>query len=255
MPEPAVATEDLSGGLTGSITGGAKDRASHRDSVATNAVLFDLDGTFADTAPDMALALNRLLQRHGRAHLPPDAVRAHVSSGSRGMLSVGFGIHPGDADYQALRDEYLALYAEDLCRDTQPFPGMQQLIDTLSARGIAWGIVTNKPGWLTDPLLAAMALQPLPHCIVSGDTVARAKPHPDPLLHACTLIGQAPERCWYIGDDERDIIAGRAAGMGTLVAGYGYLGTLSHPRDWGADGLIDHPLEVLDWLQRPRQSA
>ena len=233
----------------------ASDVASNVTSAVAGAVLFDLDGTFADTAPDMALALNRLLQRHGRPSLPPTAVRPHVSSGSRGMLAVGFGLQPGDAAYDALRDEYLALYAEDICRHTLPFPGIQQLIDALHARGIAWGIVTNKPGWLTDPLLAAMALEPPPNCIVSGDTAARAKPHPDPLLHACALIGHAPERCWYIGDDERDIVAGRAAGMGTLAAGYGYLGTASHPRDWGADGLIDHPLDVLHWLDRPRKTA
>ena len=234
------------------------DRAAARivnHGAIAGAVLFDLDGTFADTAPDMALALNRLLQRHGRPSLPPAAVRPHVSSGSRGMLAVGFGLQPGDDGYDALRDDYLALYAEDICRHTLPFPGIQQLIDALHARGIAWGIVTNKPGWLTDPLLAAMALEPAPDCIVSGDTVARAKPHPDPLLHACALIGHAPDACWYIGDDQRDIVAGRAAGMGTLAAGYGYLGTASHPRDWGADGLIDHPLDVLHWLDCPRKTA
>jgi len=234
---------------------GPGDGANQDSCAAASAVLFDLDGTFADTAPDMALALNRLLQRHGRASLPPAAVRPHVSSGSRGMLAVGFGLAPSDTDYDALRSEYLDLYAEDICRHTQPFPGIPQLIDALCARGVAWGIVTNKPGWLTDPLLAAMAMEPAPDCVVSGDTVARAKPHPDPLLHACALIGQAPERCWYVGDDERDIIAGRAASMGTLIAGYGYLGTASHPRDWGADGLIDHPSGILDWLQRPRKPA
>ena len=247
MPERTVASD----GDNQVASSGTGDRIS----AAASAVLFDLDGTFADTAPDMALALNRLLQRHGRASLPPDAVRPHVSSGSRGMLAVGFGLQPFDAGYDALRREYLDLYAEDICRHTQPFPGIQQLIDALHSRGVAWGIVTNKPGWLTDPLLAAMALKPAPDCIVSGDTVARAKPHPDPLLHACALIAHAPERCWYIGDDERDIVAGRAAGMGTLVAGYGYLGTASHPRDWGADGLIEHPLDILDWLDRPRKTA
>jgi phosphoglycolate phosphatase len=253
MPERAAEGSVASPGAPARF--GANSNAVAGASTGTGAVLFDLDGTFADTAPDMALALNRLLQRHGRPNLPPDVVRPHVSSGSRGVLAVGFGLKPGDADYDTLRDEYLALYAEDICQHTRPFPGIQRLIDALRARGLAWGIVTNKPGWLTEPLLAAMALEPAPDCIVSGDTVARAKPHPDPLLHACTLIGLAPDACWYIGDDERDIVAGRAAGMGTLAAGYGYLGTVSHPRDWGADGLIEHPLDVLDWLDRPRKSA
>ena len=217
------------------------------------AVLFDLDGTFADTAADMASALTQLLQRHGRPPVPPEAARAHVSSGSRGMLAVGFGLAPGDDGYEALRTEYLDLYARDICHHTRLFPGMLELVTALVARGTCWGIVTNKPGWLTDPLLAAMALDPRPACVVSGDTVARAKPHPDPLLHACELIGHAPDACWYVGDDQRDIIAGRAAGMRTLAAGYGYLGTESPPSDWGADGLIDHPLDILDWLQAPRR--
>ena len=226
----------------------------------TGAVLFDLDGTFADTAPDMALALNRLLDRHGRPPLPLEAARPHVSSGSRGMLAAGFDLQPGDAGYDALRIEYLALYAEDICHHTRPFPGIPELIETLSAQGLLWGIVTNKPGWLTDPLLAALELgdaglsETPPACVVSGDTVAHAKPHPEPLLHACRVINCEPGRCWYVGDDERDIIAGRAAGMGTLAAAWGYLGTAAHPRDWGADGLVEHPLEVLDWLRRSRYS-
>ncbi|MGB5831329.1 MAG: HAD-IA family hydrolase, partial [Thiohalocapsa sp.] len=169
------------------------------------AVLFDLDGTFADTAADMAAALNALLRRHGRPPLPPDSARPHVSSGSRGMLAVGFGLTPADTDYDALRGEYLDIYARDICRHTRLFPGMSELVATLDARGVAWGIVTNKPGWLTEPLLTAMDLDPRPACVVSGDTVACAKPYPDPLLHACELIGQAPGACWYVGDDQRDI--------------------------------------------------
>ncbi|MGD8206973.1 MAG: HAD-IA family hydrolase [Thiohalocapsa sp.] len=216
----------------------------------TGAVLFDLDGTFADTAADMAAALNRQLARHDRPPLPLTAIRPHVSTGSRGLLAIGFDARPGDGEYETLRAEYLALYAEDLCRHTVPFPGIPDLLAELKRRGIGWGIVTNKPGWLTDPLLAAMAPDPAPACVVSGDTAARAKPHPDPLLHACALIGQAPVRCWYVGDDRRDIVAGRAAGFRTLAACYGYLGTECHPREWGADGLVHHPLEVLGWLER-----
>ncbi|TVQ88608.1 MAG: HAD family hydrolase [Chromatiaceae bacterium] len=215
---------------------------------STGAVLFDLDGTFADTAPDMGAALNRLRAAHGQPPLPLAMLRPHVSSGSLGMLRVGFGIGPDHPDYGHLREAYLACYAADLCRDTLLFPGIAELIAGLATRGRSWGIVTNKPAWLTDPLLAAMDLPAPPACVVSGDTLARAKPHPDPLLHACQLLHLAPSDCWYIGDDQRDILAGRAAGMATLAALYGYLGVDCPPHDWGADGLIAHPLEVLAWV-------
>ncbi|KAA6187707.1 HAD-IA family hydrolase [Thiohalocapsa marina] len=238
--------------------GAASDGARHHGPGDTpGAVLFDLDGTFADTAADMVAALNRLLQRHGRAPVTVEHARAHVSSGSRGMLAVGFGLTPDADGYERLRDDYLALYADDICRHTRPFPGMADLLAQLDARGLCWGIVTNKPGWLTEPLmarldLAAHGIHRPPACVVSGDTTPHAKPHPEPLLHATRLIGQDPAHCWYVGDDARDIVAGRAAGMGTLAAGYGYLGTETPPGDWGADGLIAHPLEVLDWVERGR---
>jgi len=216
------------------------------------AVLFDLDGTYADTAADMGAALNQLLARHGRPPLPPALIRPHVSHGARGLLKLGFDLTPEDPAFAALRAEYLALYAADICCHTRPFDGMEALIQRLLDQGLAWGIVTNKPGWLTEPLLAAMDPRPTPACVVSGDTAARPKPHPDPLLHACALLGLDPARCWYVGDDARDILAGRAAGMATLAAGWGYLGTESHPREWGADGLAEHPLAVLDWLAGDR---
>jgi phosphoglycolate phosphatase len=235
MPDPAA-------------TSGVADPSASASARPLDAVLFDLDGTFADTAPDMGTALNRLLARHGRAALPLQAIRPHVSSGSRGMLQIGFDIAPGDDVYEALRSEYLAIYAGDICCDTRPFDGIPELIGALEARGLAWGIVTNKPGWLTDPMLSAMGLPGTPACIVSGDTAARPKPHPDPLLHACRLIDRRPAACCYVGDDRRDIIAGQAAGMATIAALYGYLGIESHPRDWGADALIDHPLALLRWL-------
>jgi phosphoglycolate phosphatase len=218
------------------------------ESTSPSAVLFDLDGTFADTAPDMAAALNRLLARYDRPAVPLQEARRHVSSGSRGMLAVGFGLVPGDPDYERLRGEYLALYAADIHCDTCLFPGIAELVQALEASGLCWGIVTNKPGWLTDPLLEAMALPFQPGCVVSGDTAARAKPHPDPLFHACGMIDRDPQVCWYVGDDQRDILAGRAAGMRTLAALYGYLGVELHPREWGADGLLAHPLEVLEFL-------
>ncbi len=222
---------------------------------AAAAVLFDLDGTYADTAADMAAALNALLLRYGRPPLPAEQIRPHVSSGARGLLRLGFGLTPEDAEFAALRTEYLTLYAADICCQSRPFDGMEVLIRTLVDRGLSWGIVTNKPGWLTEPLLAAINPLPAPDCVVSGDTTPRPKPHPDPLLHACALLSLDPARCWYVGDDARDIVAGRAAGMATLAAGWGYLGTESHPRDWGADGLAEHPLAVLDWLTDPLPAA
>lgn len=220
-----------------------------------DAVLFDLDGTFADTAPDMAAALNRLLARRDRPPVPLEEARCHVSSGSRGMLAVGFGLMPGDPDYEQLRSEYLDLYAADIHCETCLFPGIGELVEALEARGTCWGIVTNKPGWLTDPLLEAMALPSQPACVVSGDTAARAKPHPDPLFHACGMIDRDPLACWYVGDDQRDILAGRAAGMRTLAALYGYLGIELHPQEWGADGLLAHPLEVLRFLEAAAPSG
>jgi phosphoglycolate phosphatase len=216
------------------------------------AVLFDLDGTYADTAADMGAALNVLLARYGRPPLPAARIRPHVSNGARGLLRVGFGLTPKDPLYDELRAEYLDIYAADICCHTRPFDGMDTLLAALLNSGFHWGIVTNKPGWLTDPLLAAMAPAPAPGCVVSGDTTARAKPHPDPLLHACRLLDLDPARCWYVGDDARDILAGRAAGMATLAAGWGYLGTDAHPRDWGADGVAQHPLAVLDWVTAER---
>jgi N-acetyl-D-muramate 6-phosphate phosphatase len=219
---------------------------------ARAAVLFDLDGTYADTAADMGAALNALLARHGRPALAAAQIRPHVSNGARGLIGAGFGLVPDDPGYADLRTAFLDLYAADICRHTRPFDGMDPLIRALVEQGLCWGIVTNKPAWLTEPLLAALAPMPAPACIVSGDTAARPKPHPDPLLHACTLLDLDPGRCWYVGDDLRDILAGRAAGMATLAAGWGYLGTESHPRDWGADGLVEHPLAVLDWLAGAR---
>ena len=223
-------------------------RRDGADALPPAAVLFDLDGTYADTAPDMAAALNALLARHGRRPLPAAAIRPHVSNGARGLLKVGFGLAPDEPGYAELRAEYLTLYSADICRHTRPFDGMDALIATLVEQGLHWGIVTNKPGWLTEPLLAALAPVPPPACVVSGDTAARPKPHPDPLLYACALLEVEPARCWYIGDDVRDILAGRAAGMATLAAGWGYLGTGAPPADWGADAIATHPQAILDRL-------
>jgi len=216
------------------------------------AVLFDLDGTLADTAPDMALTVNRLLERRGRPRVPIEAVRPHVSKGARGMIGAAFGLKPDDAGFQGLREEFLALYEENLCVDSRLFPGMDELLDALEAQGIAWGVVTNKFERFARPLLACLGVADRAAVIVGGDTCPRPKPFPDPLLFAAAEMGIAPMRTLYVGDDERDVQAARAAGMPVLVAAYGYLGDGAPPVLWGADGIVDAPAGIGEWLREMR---
>ncbi|MBK1692825.1 phosphoglycolate phosphatase [Ectothiorhodospira mobilis] len=210
-------------------------------------MLLDLDGTLADTAPDMHAALCRLQTRHGVDALPFEAVRNHVSHGSVALVRLGFPGIEGEA-FEDLKRQYLDLYAEALHRDTTLFPGMAKILEGIEARGMNWGVVTNKPGWLTDPLLRSMGLYDRAVTVISGDTTPERKPHPLPLLQACREAGSTPEQCLYIGDALRDIQAGRAAGMVTLTALYGYIDTDQTPDTWGADGCIHHPGEILPWL-------
>ena len=212
------------------------------------AVLFDLDGTFADTAPDMARALNAV--RHAR-QLPPvplSQLRPHVSNGARGMLQAGFNLKPGDGDFPALRDAFYEEYAANLCIESRWFDGISTLIDELEKREIIWGIVTNKAARFTLPLLDTLAITPRAACVVCGDTCARAKPHPDSLLHAAALIGVDPIQCLYLGDDERDIIAANAAGMRGVVAMYGYLGIAAQPSSWPAAAWVDAPTGFMELI-------
>ena len=211
-------------------------------------VLFDLDGTLADTAPDLAHALNALLREEGRPELPYETIRPEVSHGATLLVKLGFGVAQGDPEFDRLRERYLALYAENLCRHTRPFNGIEPLLQALQRQGINWGIVTNKPAFLTDPLVTGLHLDPAPACVVSGDTVANRKPHPEPMLHACAAAGSRPEQCLYVGDAERDIQAGKQAGMKTLIALFGYIGRSETPDRWGADGMIRTPIDVLDWI-------
>jgi phosphoglycolate phosphatase len=211
-------------------------------------VLLDLDGTLADTAPDLAYALNRLREENGLAAIPYSRIRPVVSHGGTALIRFGFGLAPEHADFEYLRERLLALYRHNIARETTVFEGMDTVLDRLEADGRRWGVVTNKPGWLTTPLLAALDLLPRAACVVSGDTVARSKPHPDPLLHACELAGCDSAECVYVGDAERDIQAGRAAGMATLAAVFGYLGEEDRPETWGADALVETPGDILDWL-------
>ncbi|MCU7904566.1 MAG: HAD-IA family hydrolase [Candidatus Thiodiazotropha sp. (ex Epidulcina cf. delphinae)] len=215
---------------------------------ASECVLFDLDGTFADTAPDLHFALNQLLAKHGRQPISYQQLRPAVSHGSRAMLKVGFGIGHDDPRFSRLQKDFLDIYLKNIAVHTKPFDGMMELIERLEQRTIHWGVVTNKPAWLTDPLMRQLGIYQRASAIVSGDTTPYAKPHPEPVRHACRLAGADPARSLYVGDAIQDIQAGRNAGAKTLVALFGYLSDDDEPSEWEADGLINHPLEILQWL-------
>lgn len=212
------------------------------------AMLFDLDGTLVDTAPDMGDALNVLLNEYGYESLPKQTIRPHVSHGARGLIDIGFGEPPEGAMFEKYRERFLEIYESRLCQDTKIFDGMLEVLEHLENNHYLWGIVTNKPDYLTQPLLKALDLHSRASCIVSGDTIQERKPHPAPLLHACKSIDRSPTDCIYVGDAERDIQAGRNAGMQTLVALFGYIGDDDTPELWGANGQINHPQDIIPWL-------
>jgi phosphoglycolate phosphatase len=210
-------------------------------------VLFDLDGTLLDTAPDLIRVLNQVRVEQGREPLPYVLARTQVSHGSSGLIRLGFPDLSGDA-LEVLRLRLLELYSAQVSIDTALFDGCQRVLDTLESRAMPWGIVTNKPGFLTTPLLESLGLDHCAGCVVSGDTLPQRKPHPAPLLLAASQISLPPEQCLYVGDAERDVQSARAAGMSVLVARYGYLGPDDDPESWQPDALIDAPLQILDWL-------
>jgi len=212
------------------------------------AILFDLDGTFADTAPDLARALNRVRAERGLPPLPPEVARPWTSSGARGLLKAGFDITPEDGDYGVLREKFLDYYEKDLCVDTRLFDGVPEVIAELKVRRIPWGIVTNKGKRFTDPLLRLLAVDRLAACAVSGDSTPHTKPHPAPLLLAASLLSLQAAQCLYVGDDLRDAQAAQAAGMPFVAAGWGYLGEGGDPSAWGADAVLSHPQEIPDLL-------
>jgi len=216
--------------------------------LAAQAVLFDLDGTLADSAGDLAGALNRLRADRGLAPVPAASLRPHASAGARGLLGAGLGVAPDHPDYPALRDAFLAYYAQGLAQTTALFDGVAALLDALDTRGFRWGVVTNKAQRFTAPVVHALGLVPRAGVVVSGDTTAHPKPHPMPLLHAASALQLPPAACIYVGDDLRDIVAGNSAGMATIVADYGYLGETGSSEGWPATGWIDRPLDLLDWL-------
>ena len=219
-----------------------------------DAVLFDLDGTLADTAPDMARTVNLMREKRGQSLISVATVRPHVSSGARGVVCTAFGIDVDHRDYEALRAEFLALYADNLSFDTVLFDGMAGLLDALDRDAVPWGVVTNKAEKFARPVMHGLGLAGRCAVLVGGDTCARAKPFPDPLLHAASVLKLKPPRTLYVGDDLRDVQAAQAAGMPVLVAGYGYLGG-SDPRTWGADGIIDSPESIGAWLALARPQA
>lgn len=216
--------------------------------LAIDAVLFDLDGTLVDTAPDLAGALNRVRRDRGLADMPVHELRPYASAGARGLIGAGFKIAPEHAEYPALRDAFLAHYAAALCIESVLFDAVPEVLAALEARRLRWGIVTNKATRFTTPLLDALALPNRPQVVVCGDTTPHAKPHPAPLVAAAAALGVDPARCLYVGDAERDVIAGLAAGMQTLVARYGYIEPRDRPETWRAHGHIASPRELLAWL-------
>lgn len=222
--------------------------ALHGGRPGISAVLFDLDGTLVDSAPDLAGAVNLLRERRGLASLPYERLRPGVGSGARGMIGLGFGLAPGDEGFEPLRDEFLAVYERGLLERTAVFAEMAPVLDAIEAAGLPWGIVTNKAERFTFPVVRGLGLDTRAGAVVCGDTTPHSKPHPAPLLEAARRMAVEAAACVYVGDDLRDVQAGRGAGMRTLAAGWGYLGHGASIERWGADALLDRPGALLNWL-------
>lgn len=215
-----------------------------------SAVLFDLDGTLVDSAPDLGAAADELRMARGMPSLPMTDYRPMAGSGARGMLAVAFGITPEHPDFEALKEEFFRNYERRLTQSTLAFDGVAELISSIVARGMKWGVVTNKSSRFSEPLTGAMPIFSSAGAIVSGDTTPHSKPHPEPLFEAARRLNVAPQSCIYVGDDERDIVAGKAAGMPTVAACYGYLGNKAETNAWGADAYVQAPLGLLDLLPK-----
>lgn len=211
-------------------------------------VLFDLDGTLIDTAPDMVSALDKLCAEEEQTILPFEKVRPVVSNGSVALVKLAFGDNIDSERLEYLKNRYLKIYEQDVAVNSELFDGTQIVLDHLSENNMNWGVVTNKPGWLTLPLMKALALDHQAACIVSGDTTQNRKPHPEPMYHACELAGSHPGECVYVGDARRDIEAGNNAGMKTLIAAYGYISEQEDTKSWGANASINTPQDILNHL-------
>ncbi|MFZ2738707.1 MAG: HAD-IA family hydrolase [Burkholderiaceae bacterium] len=214
-----------------------------------DAVLFDLDGTLIDSAPDLGAAADKMRTDRGLHSLSDALYRPMAGSGARGMLKVALDIDPDHADFAQLREEFFVNYENAMTVRTTVFAGVSELIAQLMQRQLLWGVVTNKSKRFTEPLTRALPLFASASAIVSGDTTAHAKPHPEPLFEAARRLGLAPERCLYVGDDERDIVAGKAAGMATVAVSYGYLGAKTDLMSWGAEATMDAPADLLQFLR------
>ncbi|AVS61869.1 phosphoglycolate phosphatase [Paracidovorax avenae] len=215
-----------------------------------SAVLFDLDGTLVDSAPDLAAAADKIRTDRGLPSLPLAEYRPMAGAGARGMLAVALGMAPDHPDFPALREEFFANYEACIHDRTTVFDGVEALVEQLARAGVPWGVVTNKAARFSVPLTEAIPMFRTSGALVSGDTTPHAKPHPAPLLEAAARLGVPPGECLYVGDDERDIVAGNAAGMGTVAALYGYLGKHKEPELWGAHCAIKFPLDLLQWLPK-----
>ncbi|HET9679326.1 MAG TPA: phosphoglycolate phosphatase [Gammaproteobacteria bacterium] len=213
-------------------------------------ILFDLDGTLADTAPDIAVAINTLRMEEQRDPLPYAQLRALVSRGANALLYFAFGTRPGDADHDRLRQRFLTLYGQNLCQDTQLFPDVEDVLQTLETAGYTWGIVTNKPGALARPLLDKLQLRKRLSCLVTGDCLPHRKPHPDPLLDACQQANRSVAQAVYVGDAQCDMQAAQAANMPGLLAAYGYISEDDNPNDWQPTATLKQPADLLDWLHQ-----
>ena len=214
----------------------------------TRAVFFDLDGTLLDTAPDMVGALNLLLKEEDAPAIDYDIARKVVSDGTQALVNLGFGSVQSDADFKRRCERYLVIYAENVCVDTVFFDGMEKTLEYLESNNIVWGVVTNKPEFLTTPLMKAMGLDIRAGSVVSGDSLPVRKPNPEPLFHAANECNVLSTESIYVGDALRDIEAGNRAGMITLLASYGYIDNDHQPATWGANGIIEHASEIIDWL-------
>ena len=214
------------------------------------AVLFDLDGTLIDSAPDLGAAVDKMRTDRGLASMPIATYRPMAGAGARGMLAIAFGMTPEHPDYEQMREEFFVNYEKRLTENTYAFDGVADLIAALNQRQLSWGVVTNKAKRFTVPLTRAMPLFASAQAVVSGDTTPHAKPHPAPLFEAARQLQLDPQHCIYVGDDERDIRAGLAAGMGTVAATYGYLGDHTDTKAWGAHASIDSPAQLLNLLQQ-----
>lgn len=219
-----------------------------------SSVFFDLDGTLADTAPDLAAALNQILHEQEQSTLPLELIRPFVSLGANAMVKRGFSIEEDDSEFDNLKQRFLNAYQQRLHKDTNVFPGIDAVLNYLERKNITWGVVTNKPKWLTKPVMERLKLGLRAACVISGDTTPYQKPHPGSILYACAVTQCNSETSLYIGDALRDIEAGRAAKMKTLTANYGYISNDENPNEWNADGMVSSPKEIIEWLKNNNTS-